>query len=332
VEPKIVKVEQAEFVFVTDLHLSALAPGRRVDDYEEALFVKLKAVQDWAHRRGAICLCGGDVFHIKSPLSKGNSNLMINRAIDLFGGFPSGKVYGIVGNHDIQFDRHDTLDQQPLGILVHAGVYDILQDSVIFKDVNGLQVEVVGFHYEEEMALLQRILGTPSRPEGVDYRIGIAHAMARPGGAQSHFGHPIIGYDLLEDVDFDCILWGHDHSFVEDTEVGKCLHVHPGSLARAALSSDETDREVHAVGLKFRDAEEWGLLKKKLPVTPLEIAFRTQDREILKADESTEVQGFVRDMGQRLGTIATVDALAVLEDLTKDDKQLQELVKDLCDF
>jgi predicted phosphodiesterase len=331
-EPKIVKIQRAEFAFITDLHLSAHPPGRRVDDYETAIINKLATVREWTQNRNSICLCGGDVLHIKSPFSKANSNRMLNRVIDLFKGFNTGKVYGIVGNHDIQFDRHDTFDHQPLGILAHAGAYEVLEGSTIFEDPNGLRVEVVPFHYEDDMVLLQRILNTPKRANGVDYRIGMAHAMARPGGAQSHFGNPIIGYDLLEDIDFDVFLWGHDHSHVEDTEVGKCLHIHPGSLARAALASDEVDRDIYAVGLRFVDSESWGILKKPLPTAPLEVAFRVADKDIVKASETTEVKGFVKELGARLGSIATIDAIEVIEELCGTDIPLKDTVTELCEF
>jgi hypothetical protein len=192
-------------------------------------------------------------------------------------------------------------------------------------------VEILGFDTGNELDVLDKILKTPKRDDGVDYRIGMAHAMARPGGVQEMHGHPIIGYDLLEDIDFDCFLWGHDHSRVEPTEVGICTHFHPGSLSRAALSQDEVDRKVTVLGLKFTE-DGWGFKEREVPTTPLEAAFRVADKKIQKANESTEVQGFVSEMSDSIGSIEVSDPRAVIEGLCGDDTKLKELILDVCEL
>lgn len=316
--------------FITDIHLSDRAPGRRMDDYRTAIINKIKVAQEWTNRMGGVCLCGGDVFHIKNPSSLSNSNELINEAIDVFGGFNTGKVYGIVGNHDIQYDRFDTLDNQPLGVLIHAGVYDAMPYQMIVRSKSGLMVEVCGFWYEDELSLLEKL--NSGRPKRLcDYRIGMAHAMARPGGVQEMHGHPIIGYDLLEGIDFDCFLWGHDHSRVEPTEVGNCTHFHPGSLSRAALSQDEVDRPVTILGLKFTE-EGWGFKEREVPTTPLDAAFRTADKKVNRVGDSSEVQGFIQGMSSSIGSIEVSDPRAVIEELCGKDQKLLDICMEVCEL
>jgi hypothetical protein len=36
------------------------------------------------------------------------------------------------------------------------------------------------------------------------------------------FGEPTLGYNQLKDVDFDFLLWGHDHSRKETEQVTAC--------------------------------------------------------------------------------------------------------------
>ena len=75
-------------VWITDLHLSDRAPGRRSDQYRAQIFDKLRQVRDICVEHDAICLVGGDVFHIKAPQSKANPPSLIREAIEVFGSFP----------------------------------------------------------------------------------------------------------------------------------------------------------------------------------------------------------------------------------------------------
>jgi len=215
-------------------------------------------------------------------------------------------------------------------VLAAAEAFEILWEPKIFEEA-GVRVEVVPFHTGPELDVLDRILRTPPRAKGVDYRIGIAHAMARPGGVQEMHGQAIIGYDLLEDIDFDVFLWGHDHSRVEPKEVGACTHFHPGSMARAALSGDEVDRPVTLLGLKFT-SEGWGFKETEIPVQPTEVVFRTADKGVEKASEGSEIKGFLQGMQESIGSIEIADPLKILDELCKEDPKLKALVLELCEY
>ena len=322
------------FGFITDVHLSDKPPGRRVDNYRGAIIGKLQFVKEWlksqAHKHNAdpVCLCGGDLFHVKNPESLSNKNHLVTEVMNTLKDFPGGRIYGVVGNHDVQFDNHNTLNNQPLGLLIAGDAYFNLKGPTIFTTPI-TSVEVWPFDASNELETLEQIQTASKEPRKGVWRIGIAHAMARPGGAQTMFGHPIIGYDLLEDVDFDVILWGHDHSFVPTQQVGECYHIHPGSLARAALSYDEVNRDPMVIGLRF--GEELNITHKKLHVNPLEIAFRVADKEVVDAAKSETIVQYTLST-KSMGAIEVIDAQGVLEELINGDKPLQELINDVCEF
>ena len=326
-----VKLDQdgIKFCFFTDVHLSAKPPGRRVDDYSKAILGKLNFTSEWCHDNGYIGLCGGDVFHVKSATSVANPHVLINKAMETFQTFPGNKVYGIVGNHDVTYDDVTSLPNQPLGVLIQSGSYERINEPFIFEDKNGLTVEVVPFDFGNEMSILNAILDYPDEYEA-DYRIGVCHGMARTGGAQELFGHPIIGYNQLQDANFDILLWGHDHSFIPKTRAGNVVHIHPGSMARAAFSSDETDRTVHLVGIEFHDQNTCKIKTQEIPTKPIEATFRTVDVD--DKDSEAGMQDYLEGVRSKVGSIEIIDALQVIEDVCAEDHDMKKLILEVCEY
>jgi hypothetical protein len=243
-------------------------------------------------------------------------------------------MYGSVGNHDLTYDRMDTLPHQPLGLLIAAGVYrDLNEEPVLFvNEDETVKVLVETFPYEHGVETLQRLLETGKRPEGVTHRIGIVHAYGRSGDGNSFFGEIQIGYNQLQHLDYDFMLWGHDHARHETETVGNITHVNLGSLARAAYDYDELDRPVIATILSF--AEDGIRYKEKeIPVKPLDIAFKAADKPVEDVAKSEEFKEFFDAMDAQVGDIETTDPLEVIRSLCPTDEQpLFNLVKDLCDI
>ncbi len=319
--------------WITDIHLSAVAPGRRSDAYRSQIFKKLNFVSELTHKVNGVCLCGGDIFHIKGSHSKANSLNMINEAIRVFGSFPTGKIYSAVGNHDIQYDRMDTIPSQPIGTLIEADVcHCINREPIIFTNENEtIKVSVETFDYASGLETQAAILGSGDRLEGVDYRIGIVHASGVSGDSKEFFSDWMIGYNQLKHLDFDIMLWGHDHSRTETETCGNITHINLGSLARAALSTDETERKVVAVVLTL-GAERARIKEVEVPVLPIDQVFRVEDKRVEKVKDSTEVKKFFNDMNDSVDDITTSDPIEIIETLCKDDTSLMELTKDLCNF
>lgn len=106
---------------VGDVHLSDKPPSKCTDSYNDDLFDLLAEIVKVSGDRSVdAVVLAGDIFHIKQPSR--TSHRTVQRMIDVVQSFPCD-VYGVVGNHDIQHDRIETIFQtQPFGVLLQAGM------------------------------------------------------------------------------------------------------------------------------------------------------------------------------------------------------------------
>ena len=335
-KPKIVKLpwEKVTFTWITDIHLSAIPPGKRSPDYEDQMFSKLEFVKNLTTSREAVCLCGGDIFHVKGPKSSANPLRMINRLIGLIKTYPLGKWFSCIGNHDIQYDRMDTVTNQPIGVLIESNVlHPINWEPVIFTNKNeSVKVLVESFDYAEGAETCAAIKAAGMRPEGIDYRIAIVHASGSPGDSRDSFGSWMIGYNQLKNEDFDLILWGHDHSRLETMRVGNVTHILLGALSRAALTETEITRKITVPILTFTP-EKASIKEIDVPVLPAEQIFRKEDKVIEKIDEdNAEVKKFFNAMNDSVDGITSENPIEIIEVLCEKDSKLSSLIKDLCEY
>lgn len=331
---RIVKSEHnfCNLTFTTDWHLSAVPPGRRADDYQSAILDKLRFVSDITHRIGGISICGGDVFHIKGARHSANSLGMLVGVLRTLRLFPTGMVYGAVGNHDLAVgERMDSLSGQPLGLLIAAGAYYNLSDepALFVNSTNSIAVQVESFPYDRAEGTLARILASRRHPDA-KYHVGIVHAYGGPGPGSTYFGEKSIGYDEVAGSDFDFLLWGHDHSREETVKVGNVTHIRLGSLSRAALDTDQTERPVAIAVLSFPEEGEVKVKEIPVPVKPLEQAFVVADQVVRKVEKSEEMKQFFAKMDEAVEGVETSDPAEALRMLCPDDPPLLALAKDLC--
>lgn len=324
--------EKITFVYTTDWHLSSKAIGRRRDDYQAAILGKINFTSDLTWKVNGIGLCGADVFHYKKPDHPCNTLNLLIETLGALRRFPTGIVYGGVGNHDLWFDRMDSLPTQPLGLLISTGAYhDLTAQSVLFTNQSeSFGVLVEAFPYEHNgLRTLDRILNPPPRPALAKYRIGICHQYGWPGGRGDFWGSPKIGYNEVADCDYDFLLWGHDHSRKETITVGNTTHINLGSMARAALPTDEDDHPPVATVLSFAEAGAYKPKEVLIPCKPLTIAFTTADKGMETLDKSEEVTEFFQSMDDAVGTVEATDPREVLKALCPDDPPTLDLALEL---
>ena len=321
---------RCNFTFITDIHLSAVPPGRRTGKYQEEILDKLRFVSETTHKIHGIGLCGGDFFHVKNSRSPANSLEMICSAIEVLQTFPENKVFGAIGNHDLLFDT--IIDGQPIDVLISAGVYhDLSKEPILFvNEDESVKVLVEALPYAPAKTL-ESILNPPPRPEGVTHRIGIVHAYGQPGNAGDLFGERIIGYNEVKDSDYDFLLWGHDHSRKETVTIGKTTHIHLGSLSRAALDYDEVDRPISCAIVSFaKDAVRYK--EQTIPVKPLDIAFTKADKGMEKIAQSDDIKTFFKGMDEQISGMDTTDTREVIKQLCTGEPKLETLILDLCEI
>ena len=104
---------------VGDIHLADRPPSIRVDGYAKQILDKLKQTIEIADRENVDAVAwAGDVFHVKAPTR--TSHALVRETAEV------GQQYGVPwlivpGNHDLQHDRLDSIQKQPLGVLYKAG-------------------------------------------------------------------------------------------------------------------------------------------------------------------------------------------------------------------
>lgn len=325
--------EKVNFCWFTDIHLSAIAPGRRKDNYRAALMKKLTFCKDLTWAIKGVALVGGDVFHVKNRKSEANPLSLINESIDMFGSFPTGSVYGAVGNHDMLADSLTTLKDQPLGVLIESGVYyDLSVNPELFVSQDGnVRVLVQAYDYTEDHDALVQALVHPEPSEHVGaYRVAIVHAGGNPGPSRNQFGYHTIGYDELKGNPYDLILWGHDHTRIETEVVGKTTHINLGSIARAALVQDEVERPVVAVVCSF-SKQGLKILEKEVPTTPLKAAFEIADRKHRKLESSDDVTSFFDEVDSALAEVDSEDPREIMKAIC-DDAAVIKLLEEVCEL
>lgn len=348
---------KVNLVFFTDVHLAARAPGRRRNTYGGEILGKLAWTAELTATVKGVGVCGGDLFHVKNPKSDSNPIGYVNQAMGVLQSFPLGRVFGIVGNHDVTGDNMNTLPDQPLGNLMQSGAYhDLGFQSVIFEADNGVRVQVDAFDYLPGDELLERLRarGEENRHEAeqldfqsIDrsewpchFRVAVLHAFNQPGKSGLMFNQDFaLGHEDLRDLGYNVVLWGHDHSrkgIIGLTESkggiydGNVTHVQLGSLARAALSVDETDRPVSVAICSFSE-EGFKIIEKEVPVKPLDLAFHTADLAVEKVEKREDVSQFMQELDRHAITVDSENPVEILETITQD-AGIIETIKEVCEL
>jgi len=223
-----------KFGFVIDPHVSSSTPSGRYDNYFEAIFNKLKAVIAMGKDRNwdAIILTG-DVYNVKQmPYPKQNA------LIQLFRTFP---IYTIVGNHDIYYDRLDSLPDTPLG--------NLIESEAITKLDTAFDGILTGVHYQADVVL-------PTAPtKGNIPKILVCHAFVgkKPHGVKSKSGGWVTHNQLINSG-YDIIVAGHDHTEYPMITLDNGTPVFRfGALSRGSSHEHNLHREPQVLELELSE-------------------------------------------------------------------------------
>jgi DNA repair exonuclease SbcCD nuclease subunit len=115
----------AKYLLINDVHLSDRPPSSCTDTYLDDLFDLLGQVVVLARvQQVSALVIAGDLFHCKAP-SRVSHRMMI-RLVKWIRSAPC-PVAVVAGNHDLQHDRVESLDEtQPLGMLVKSDLVRLL--------------------------------------------------------------------------------------------------------------------------------------------------------------------------------------------------------------
>ena len=116
---KIIAESSVRVICVGDIHLSDRPPASCYDTYTDDILDMLSFVAklEKALKTDAV-VWAGDIFHHKQPSRTSHATVLkLTKVAQEY-----DNLYVVTGNHDIQSDRLDSLEKQPLGVLYEAGV------------------------------------------------------------------------------------------------------------------------------------------------------------------------------------------------------------------
>jgi len=234
-------MSEIRLITSSDEHLADLAPGFRKDDYRAAILGKMEWQGNMARRFEANAfLRGGDFFHVKAA----NKTTMRTMAMAarIHRKYPC-PVFAMPGNHDMSNNDPDTVQQQPLGVMLESGVFNLLRDQTF--ESGSMKVRVVGVEYTTDLDVdgLHDLV----RKKDETYTVAFVHAlaaMAPEEKIQEFFHERIFDYrDLVFDGCPDAYVFGHYHKDQGIVDHLGVKFVNLGAVSRGALTFENLERK-----------------------------------------------------------------------------------------
>lgn len=280
----------------TDIHLADKNPASRIDEYMESILNKLEQARDICiDRKIDVALCGGDIFHIKTPTK--NSHYLVSKTISVFKSFPC-PIYSIYGNHDLRQDNITTLSKQPFYTLVKSGALSYLRDEFLCDG----NIRIFGMDY----CSFPNEVDFNKENKGEKIQICVAHVNASSTFSDL-FGEKVYRYQDLKDTTPDIFVFGHYHPD-QDIEIHNAKHfINVGSLSRGSLKKDELSRIPQLGYIEISDDFKIKTAKIPLKVLPSNEIFDLELRNKEEKDNE-EIEKFITEMKDKL-TVCKSDDL-----------------------
>lgn len=333
------RTDQFVFVHSTDWHLQPVNPPSRLGSYAQDIIDKIKRVGEIAKEYEAdFTTCGGDVWNKKDP--KGTTHEVLHDAAGavMASGLP---CYCVPGNHDLRFDRDDTLPEQPLGVFFKTGVMVRQVAQVLRKDKISVRLRGIPFAESPDFGALML---TAEEEAMADCHVLSLHIYASPSGGSLH-GTKVHSYATLAKLGYDVVLLGHYHADQGVTVLpgprGDCTIVNIGSLSRGDYGDENLDRvpkccvvtiskdgvETEEVPVGAKPASEVFDLRKKVELKEHEQeteAFVTELSRVTLAKEDEGEQVALEEEVADLGLSDAAVIASVKEYIDKAVEMLQQ--------
>lgn len=323
---------------VRDIHLTDRPPSSCTDTYLDDLFDLLGHVG----RLGEIAkinveVWAGDTFHYKAPSR--TSHELVARAADVIKSRP-WPVEILLGNHDIRNDRTDSMDKQPIGMLIRAGAHLL----------DGWAAEMYQDDERREYGMLP-LYGVPWIQGYGDKSVSDEEMYARVWAAMAEWReqfdrgwgneHPLLvthaplyppsrelEYEFFSASDWAACMggagacaYGHVHEAHGTWTAGGVNPVvfsNDGALSRGSLHESELTREVAVTLYDSRTGE---FRRVPLPQKPASEVFRLVEAKEMK-DAQQSLDAFLDAVGH--STLSVTSAEAVVAKLQEMDIERKE--------
>ena len=280
--------DKVSFIMCGDIHFSDVAPSTRIDDYEEAMFDKIRQIKSlMLEHEASAFISTGDVFH--NPTPSKTSHRLVSRIIKELSGF---RFLTVAGNHDLYHGRLDSLPNQPLGVLFSTGASEDIDASPVEFSAGNLKVKVSGVAYGRTLDDYKALDKGDS-----NFLLAVVHEFCDASGSD-FFGEKKWSYRDMAESNVDYTLVGHDHSPQKFFEYKGKVFDQPGSLMRGALTTDNTTRDVFVTLITVEMFE--GDVRFRQRRIPLKTAAGDKIFNLKKHEDIVEVQNSFKDFCDRL--------------------------------
>lgn len=291
---------EVDAVIVGDVHLADRQPSSRVAGYTEQILGKISFAADLAKEHGVPLVFAGDVFHIKAA-SK-NSHKLVQATHDALGGV---EAIVLPGNHDLEGDRLDSLNKQPLGALSRMDNVRLLMGmDEVYPWLGGIPY-LTEFDGGDWKHALDEYMTSEDRIEDWStVELLVTHAPMFPPGQEPgvYASLPTMHWAQYW-VGIPYCYYGHIHDYHGVYEVEGMTFCNQGALSRGSLHESSVNREP-AVTFFSRVR---GFSRVGVPHEPAESVFL-----FAEAAAAKESKASAREFAEILGT-TTLAALTVEE-------------------
>ena len=254
-----------KILIVNDPHLSDQAPVSRTESYTEDILNKLVEIGELAETyKVEFVMITGDLFHQKQAWKV--SHRLVQLVIDIFERYPC-RVELTVGNHDIAAGRLDSLQKQPLGVVLKSSnVQTSLSCS--FDVIHGTGEFIRG---DIESQVAQR---------EVKHKILVAHMPIAP--PSQTYPYPFVGAESSVFARWKGVIYGHQHAEDGFYTCGRTWFLNFGAICRGALLASNLERKPKVV---LADID---VATGEIDVTPILLATARPAEEVFRLKEAQQ--------------------------------------------
>ena len=305
----------SKVMFVGDIHGKSKQPLGRLLDYNEGLYAKLECIVNFCNNNSVEYIIHlGDIHDTWNTQDEWK-----NRVISIFKQF-KGKVYSLVGNHDLASGNESFYYKTCLRTLELSGALTILKEplklnlSIILPlslDIKQAKKDFINIIGNTPVGLKCICVGHNYYEFGLDKNAGFTEDF--------FVENDRLGVDVI---------LGHDHTQYPDCTAGNTTIIRPGSLMRTELS--ETTIEQKPRVLLYDDSKlEYTYIE--VPHRPINQIYNVQEYRMHKSTAKAlrQISSNIEDISKYVHSDNTVvrcsDALKELQCPTEEYEYLRSV-------
>lgn len=315
----------AKILLMGDLHLMDKAPRNATESYTDDILeiLDFTAKLEKTLQLDAV-VWAGDIFHHKQPGR--TSHKLVLKAIEAANKYR--RLYIVTGNHDITNDRLDSLNQQPLGVLLEGS-------NALELDGWASGLPVAGIPWQQDWmkeGAVERAVERLRRVPGEDFtgRLVVTHAPIYPPATADEQNWEVLpAFEFAKAMDgTGSVYYGHIHEDHGIYEVSGTTFCNVGAISRGSLTEYNLQRGVKAALW----TPEHGFLEIDLPHKPAEEVFHLAEASMVK-DKKISDERFLTEVGStRIEISSTAGVISHIEQLDEIEPAVKKTAIELLEL